>query len=125
MLRRVRPVLDAYADPILRAGATGAGQLVKLVNNAMFAAQIGLVAEGARLGARLGIAEKPLLEALVHGSAASRALGMVAGAGSADAFLAAVGEFIGKDVAVVRATAAELGGDLGALEPLVDVALPG
>lgn len=122
---RVRPVLDAYADPILRAGATGAGQLVKLVNNAMFAAQIGLVAEGARLGARLGIAEKPLLEALVHGSAASRALGMVAGAGSADAFLAAVGEFIGKDVAVVRATAAELGGDLGALEPLVDVALPG
>ena len=38
---------------------------------------------------------------------------MIAAAGSADAFIAAVGEFIGKDVAVVRNTVAELGGDLG------------
>ena len=37
---------SAYGDPILHVGATGAGQLVKLVNNTLFAAQIGLVAEG-------------------------------------------------------------------------------
>lgn len=116
---RVRPALTAYADPILHAGATGSGQLVKLINNALFAAQIGVVAEGTRLGSALGIEEGALLAALTHGSSQSRVLGMVASAGSAAAFIAAVGEFLGKDVAVVRATMAELGGDLGLLDPLV------
>lgn len=117
---RVRPVLAAYADPILHGGATGAGQLVKLVNNTLFAAQIGMVAEAVRLGRRLGVEEGPLLSALTHGSASSRVLSMIATAGSADAFVAAVGEFIGKDVAVVRAAIADLGGDLGTLETLVN-----
>jgi 3-hydroxyisobutyrate dehydrogenase-like beta-hydroxyacid dehydrogenase len=116
---QVRPALTAYADPILRTGTTGSGQLVKLVNNALFAAQIGLVTEGTRLGSALGIEESALLAALTHGSSQSRVLGMMASAGSSAAFLAAVEEFLGKDVAVVRATIAEMGGDLGLLEPLV------
>jgi 3-hydroxyisobutyrate dehydrogenase len=120
----VQPVLSTYADPILHAGATGAGQLVKLVNNTLFAAQIGLVAEGARLGAQFGIDESALLNALTHGSSQSRVLGMIAATGSADAFIAGVGEFIGKDIAVVRRTVAELGGDLGILEAAVDAATP-
>ena len=94
--------------------------MVKLINNALFAAQIGLVAEGVRLGGLLGISEPALLEALTHGSAASRALGNIARAGSTTAFIDAVGDFIGKDVAVVRETVAELGGDLGALDDMVD-----
>jgi 3-hydroxyisobutyrate dehydrogenase-like beta-hydroxyacid dehydrogenase len=120
---RVRPALAAYGDPILHAGGTGAGQLVKLINNALFAAQIGLVAEGVRLGSRFGVEEGPLLNALTHASSSSRVLSMIASAGSADAFISAVGEFIGKDVAVVRDTVAELGGDLGRLEPLVGAAV--
>jgi 3-hydroxyisobutyrate dehydrogenase-like beta-hydroxyacid dehydrogenase len=118
-LARATPVLASYADPVLHVGALGGGQLVKLVNNALFAAQIGLVAEGARLGGRLGIDESALLNALTHGSSESRALSMIARAGSASAFISAVGEFIGKDVEMVRETVAELGGDLGALEPMV------
>ncbi|TPG33111.1 NAD(P)-dependent oxidoreductase [Mycolicibacterium hodleri] len=117
---RVKPVLDAYADPILHAGACGAGQLVKLVNNTLFAAQIGLVAEATRLGAQFGIDEGALLDALTHGSSQSRVLSMMASAGSAQGFIAAVGEFIGKDVAVVRRTVAELGGQLGILDAAVD-----
>ena len=117
---RVHPVLSAYGDPILRVGASGCGQLVKLVNNALFAAQIGLVAEGTRLGAQFGIDEGTLLDALTHGSAQSRVSSMMASAGSADAFISAVGEFIAKDVAVVRQTVAELGGDLGILGAAVD-----
>jgi 3-hydroxyisobutyrate dehydrogenase-like beta-hydroxyacid dehydrogenase len=120
----VQPVLGSYGDPILHAGATGSGQLVKLVNNSLFAAQIGLVSEGVRLGARLGIEEGPLLSALTHGSAQSRVLSLIAGAGSADTFISAVGEFIGKDVAVVRNTVAELGGDLGALDVLINAGNP-
>ena len=120
---RVRPLLSTYGDPVLHVGRTGAGQLVKLINNALFAAQIGLVAEGVRLGGLLGIPEPALLEALTHGSAGSRALGNIARAGSAAAFIDAVGDFIGKDVAVVRETVAELGGDLGALNDVVDAGL--
>ena len=120
---RVTPVLSAYGDPILHVGRGGAGQLVKLVNNTLFAAQIGLVAEGVRLGDRLGIREPALLEALTHGSAGSRALGNIARAGSAAAFIDRVGDFIGKDVAAARKILAELGGDLGALNEVVDAGL--
>ncbi|MBP2451061.1 NAD(P)-dependent oxidoreductase [Mycolicibacterium lutetiense] len=120
---RARAVLKSYADPVLHVGPVGAGQRVKLVNNALFAAQIGAVAEGVKLGDRLGIDEATLLTALTHGSGASRALGAIAATGSADAFIARVGEFIGKDVAVVRTTASELDSNLGRLEGLIDAAV--
>jgi len=122
-VKRVRPLLSSYGDPVLHVGRTGTGQLVKLINNALFAAQIGLVAEGVRLGGLLGVAEPTLLEALTHGSAASRALGNIGRAGSTRAFIDSVGDFIGKDVAMVRATVAELGGDLGPLSEIVETAL--
>jgi hypothetical protein len=60
---------------------------------------------------------------LTHGSAGSRALGNITRAGSAAAFRDAVGDFIGKDVAVARQIIAELGGDLGALDGMVDAGL--
>lgn len=114
-LAKARPVLAAYADPILHVGARGSGQLVKLLNNAIFAANLGLIAEAVGLANQLGVAEPVLLDALRNGSAASRALDGVAARGSAALFVESVGEFIGKDVAVVRAVVGELGADLGAL----------
>ena len=69
-----------------------------------------------RLGGRLGIDEPALLGALTHGSAESRVLSMIARP-ARSTFISAVGEFIGKDVAVVRKTVAELGGDLGRSTP--------
>ncbi|HEY7053666.1 MAG TPA: NAD(P)-dependent oxidoreductase [Mycobacterium sp.] len=117
---QVGPVLSCYGDPILHVGPTGAGQRVKLVNNALFAAQIGLVAEAVQLGERLGVTESTLLAALPHGSAASRALGSIAAAGSTATFVSAVSDFVGKDVAVVREIAAELGSDLGLLDRVMN-----
>lgn len=116
-VERLRPVLAAYADPILPVGPVGAGQSVKLVNNALFTAQLGLIAEAGRLGRELGVDEAVLLDALGHGSAASRALAGAASRGSADRFISDVREFVDKDVAVVRRTADGLGARLGALEP--------
>lgn len=116
---RVRPVLAAYGDPILHVGPLGAGQRVKLVNNAVFAAQLGILTAAVNLGKQLGVAEDALLAALPHGSAASRALTGVAGRGSVAEFSAAVGEFVGKDVAAVRSIAAELGTDLGLLDDAI------
>ncbi|KAA0103047.1 NAD(P)-dependent oxidoreductase [Mycolicibacterium sp. P1-5] len=122
-VQRARPLLSSYADPVLHVGPTGFGQRVKLVNNTLFAAQIGIVAEAVGLAGRLGIDEATLLSALPHGSGTSRALDSIARVGSAAGFIGAVGEFIGKDVAVVRATAADLDTDLGLLADVVGAAL--
>jgi 3-hydroxyisobutyrate dehydrogenase len=112
---RVRPALAAYGDPILHVGPLGAGQSVKLVNNTVFAAQIGLLQEAVRLGKTLGVAEPDLLTALTHGSSSSRVLDMIAGRGSVGAFIDMAGTFVGKDVDVVRGIAAQAGADLGLL----------
>jgi 3-hydroxyisobutyrate dehydrogenase-like beta-hydroxyacid dehydrogenase len=117
---RVRPVLGCYGDPVLHVGPAGAGQRVKLVNNALFAGHIGLLAEAVRLGERLGVPESALLAALPHGSAASRVLDIVAARGSLASFTEVTGEFVGTDVAVVRGMVADLGGDLGALDEVID-----
>jgi 3-hydroxyisobutyrate dehydrogenase-like beta-hydroxyacid dehydrogenase len=116
---RARPALDSYGDPVLHVGALGNGQRVKLVNNTLFAAQIGLLREAVQLGKALGVDETPLLGAIAHGSAASRVAGIVGASGSVEAFIDAVGQFVGKDVAVVRKIAAELGGDLGLLNEAI------
>jgi 3-hydroxyisobutyrate dehydrogenase-like beta-hydroxyacid dehydrogenase len=113
---RVRPFLAAYGDPILPVGSLGAGQQVKLLNNAVFAANIGIVAQAVAVAAELGVPEAGLLAAIGHGSGSSRALDMIAATGSVAGFAARVGEFIGKDLAVVRQVAADLGVDLGALD---------
>ena len=122
---KVRPVLGCYGDPLLHVGPLGAGQKVKLINNALFAANIGLLSTAVGLGARLGVAESALLTALPHGSAASRVLDIVAAGGSVASFIETAGEFVGKDVAVVRQIAAELGSDLGALDGVIDAAISG
>ena len=117
---RVRPVLSSYGDPILHVGPLGAGQKMKLVNNTLFAAQIGLVCSAVELAARLGVSESALLSALPHGSAASRVLDIVAARGSVESFLETAGEFVGKDVAVIRQIATDLGSDLGVLDEVID-----
>ena len=122
---RVRPVLGCYGNPILHVGPLGAGQKVKLVNNALFAAHLGLLANSVEFAVRLGVEESALLTALPHGSAASRVLDIVAAGGSVAAFIETAGEFVGKDVAVIRRIAAELGSDLGTLDGVIDAAIPG
>lgn len=117
---RVRPLLGCYADPILHVGPAGAGQKVKLVNNALFAGQIALLAGAIRLGERFGVPESTLLSALGHGSATSRVLNLVAASGSIASFIEVAGDFVDKDVAVVRDIAAELGGGLGVLDDVIN-----
>ncbi len=116
---RVRTVLGCYGDPVLHVGPLGAGQKVKLVNNALFAGHIGLLAEAIRLGERLGVPESTLLGALPHGSATSRVLNLVAARGSVASFVGVAGEFVGKDVAVAQGIAEELGSDLGVLDDAI------
>ena len=64
-----------------------------------------------------------MLAALPHGSAASRVLDIMAAGGSVASFAQMAAEFVGKDVAVVRSIATELGADLGVLEDVINTAV--
>ena len=68
---------------------------------------------------------KALLARTLHScSGANYALDLVAGMGSAEALVSAVGHFVHKDVLIARDVAAELGVDLGTIAavtaPLVE-----
>lgn len=113
VLEEMRPLLGAYASPILYVGPLGNGQRVKLVNNALFVAQVGLAIDAVRLAGTLGIDEPAILTALQHGSGASRALGVVASGGSVEAIAGRLGALMTKDVTTVRDVAANAGAHLG------------
>jgi len=115
VLDLVRPVLATYSDPIIPVGALGDGQRVKLVNNALFAATVALVADAERLATGLGADPVAALTAIQHCSADSRVLRIVLGLGSAARMQELAGRFIRKDVATVMEVAAEMGVDLGLL----------
>ncbi len=112
VLDEMRPVLDSYASPVMFVGPAGHGQRVKLVNNALFVAQVGLAIDAVRLAGSLGIEEKAILVAVQHGSGASRALSIVARGGSVDAVAERLADLMLKDVTAVREVAQRAGADL-------------
>ena len=111
-LASVRPLLDSYASPVMFAGPVGNGQRIKLINNALFVAQVGLAVDAVRLAGSMGISEEQILAAVAQGSGASRALSSVAWIG-ANAVGTRLGELMSKDMSVVRAAAERAGADLG------------
>jgi hypothetical protein len=50
-------------------------------------------------------------------------LDIVAARGSVASFIDTAGEFVGKDIAVARSIAAELGSNLGVLDDVIDTAI--
>jgi 3-hydroxyisobutyrate dehydrogenase len=113
VLAELRPVLESYASPVMFVGPAGHGQRVKLVNNALFVAQVGLAIDAVRLAGSLGIEEQAIPAAVQHGSGASRALGVVARGGSVDTVAERLADLMLKDVTVVREVARRAGADLG------------
>nr|WP_020105713.1 NAD(P)-dependent oxidoreductase [Nocardia sp. 348MFTsu5.1] len=117
---RVRPVLKAYADPIIDTGEVGSALALKLINNVLFAANAQLVASAIELGEKLGVQEKSLLEALSVCSGASKAVESLQLIGGLQGFTDLAGPYIAKDVAACIASAAESGVDLGQLRSVVE-----
>jgi 3-hydroxyisobutyrate dehydrogenase-like beta-hydroxyacid dehydrogenase len=58
----VRPVFETFGGLIVRVGAVGAGQMAKLVNNALMAAHVAMAHHGLGAGAALGLDRKALSE---------------------------------------------------------------
>lgn len=113
-LDEIRPLLDTYASPIMFVGPVGNGQRVKLVNNALFVAQVGLAVDAVRLAGSMGISEPQILAAVQQGSGGSRALGSVASIG-VEALGPRLAALMSKDVSVVREVSKRSGVDLGLL----------
>ena len=65
-LADARPALDPMAGLIVHVGGPGMGQVVKLCNNLIYAAQMTATAEATALAIRSGVDMAKLLEVLVH-----------------------------------------------------------
>ncbi len=98
-LERCRPVFDAFAGVVVRMGDAGAGQVAKLLNNMLFAANLAVADDALTLGEALGVD--------------AGALGQFLGVGS--------GRSYGLDIAqMCRASEAARQGALPALQKDVD-----
>ena len=112
-LEELRPVFESYSDPILHVGRVGDAQKVKLLNNALFGAQVALVARIEAAALELDIDASRVLGAIHACSGDSYALTTALMIGSAAQLVEAAARWIEKDVAVCADVAAELGLDLG------------
>jgi 3-hydroxyisobutyrate dehydrogenase-like beta-hydroxyacid dehydrogenase len=110
-----RDLVSAYGDPVIELGPLGSAQLVKLLNNALLAAQIQLAGEVERIAAGYGIDGPAVAAAIQQSSGASYAMSLLADMGSTATIAERAGHFLHKDVAAVFEVAAELGLDLGVL----------
>ena len=82
---RCLPVFRSYGDPVVHLGPLGSGQLCKLINNALFTANLKLTSDGLSLAESLGLDGSAFVELVQRSSGASFALG------AAHAFRAAEG----------------------------------
>jgi 3-hydroxyisobutyrate dehydrogenase-like beta-hydroxyacid dehydrogenase len=119
-IARARETVGAYADPMVDIGALGSALVVKLVNNALFAANIQLVAQAEQLANDLGVDTPTLARVVQESSGASYVMGLVVGMGSITTLVDAAGHYMRKDIDVVREVADGLGVDLGILGTVFD-----
>ncbi|HEX5585745.1 MAG TPA: NAD(P)-binding domain-containing protein [Acidimicrobiia bacterium] len=117
-VERVRPVLAAYADPIIEVGALGDAMRVKLVNNLLFTVNLRIALEAGNLAQSLGVAPSDLARALAHCSGDTYALRLLSTGASPEQLEAGVLPYLAKDVSVVREVGAGMGADLGLLGEL-------
>jgi 3-hydroxyisobutyrate dehydrogenase-like beta-hydroxyacid dehydrogenase len=99
---RCTPIFATYGDPVLHLGPLGAGQEAKLLNNAVFTAQLALAAEVFDLAASRGLDRAAVATVLAAGSGRSYATEVVVGMGFDLAPLGAVaGGLLAKDIGIL------------------------
>lgn len=99
---RCRPVFDTFANPLVHLGGLGAGQAAKLLNNALFTAQLGLAASTFSVAADLGVDLDALSRVLATGSGRSYAGEVIANSGHDLSVMSQLaGRILGKDVGIL------------------------
>jgi 3-hydroxyisobutyrate dehydrogenase len=102
IVERCRPILEASGDPVLHIGPLGAGQEAKVLNNAVFTAQLALAAEAFELATARQLDHRAVATILASGSGRSYAAEVVAGGGfNLDALAPAAGPLLAKDVGIL------------------------
>jgi 3-hydroxyisobutyrate dehydrogenase-like beta-hydroxyacid dehydrogenase len=71
VFERCRPVLEALSSHLVHVGATGHGEIAKLVNNLIGAVIVEAIAEGVALAAKSGADVTAVCEAVAGGSGSS------------------------------------------------------
>lgn len=69
-----RPVFESFGRLIVHLGEVGAGQVAKLINNALLTAHLGLAHNAVAAGAALGVGREALIELLKASSGRSYGL---------------------------------------------------
>jgi 3-hydroxyisobutyrate dehydrogenase-like beta-hydroxyacid dehydrogenase len=115
-----RGLFEAYASHVFHVGPIGAGQALKLINNALFGAHIQLALEACRVGRQFGLEPNRLAQVLRYCSGGSAVMEILAAMPSPEALVKGAGRFVYKDVTVAEAVAAELGVDLGTIKTATD-----
>jgi 3-hydroxyisobutyrate dehydrogenase len=114
-----RPIFETFGGLVVRVGEVGAGQMAKLVNNAMMAAHMAIAHHGLGAGAALGLDRNALSEVVKVSSGRSFGFEVYARLPSPHAFEHGA-KLLAKDV---RLLGDALAGD-PAFEPFGDVAMP-
>ena len=97
-----RPVFETYGNPVVHLGPLGAGLEAKLLNNALFTAQLGLAAEVYARARTRGLDQAALAAALAVGSSRSYTAELVAGMGfGLGNFAGSTASLLAKDVGIV------------------------
>ena len=107
IFERCRPILETFGDPVHHVGPLGAGQEMKLLNNMVFTAQLGLAADVFALAETRGLDQAAVASILAAGSGRSYAAEVVAGGGfTLDGLAAMAGPLLAKDVRILAEHAA-------------------
>jgi 3-hydroxyisobutyrate dehydrogenase-like beta-hydroxyacid dehydrogenase len=112
-IERCSVPMRAYAHALVRVGVVGDATKMKLLNNALFTSHMRLALDVMRLATSLGLDPRLTANALHQCSGDSFAMRVIDMAGLGGVEQAE--PFLLKDMATVRAVAAELGVDLGLL----------
>jgi 3-hydroxyisobutyrate dehydrogenase-like beta-hydroxyacid dehydrogenase len=75
----IKPLLEAMGAVIVHAGPLGHGQMVKVINNAVAAANASVLGQALLVGAKAGIDLDALIEVMSSGSGGSAMLNLKAG----------------------------------------------
>jgi 3-hydroxyisobutyrate dehydrogenase-like beta-hydroxyacid dehydrogenase len=75
---RIRPLLEAMGEVIVHAGPRGHGQMVKVINNAVAAANASVLGQALLVGAKAGVDLDALVEVMGSGSGGSAMLNLKA-----------------------------------------------
>ena len=108
---RCRPVFESFGDPVLYVGPIGAAQSIKLINNALLAANLALADDALTVGEALGVRLEPMQQLLQSASGRSYALDVVVGLRSSQDMRDAARPSLDKDLHSLAAALSHEGGE--------------